>query len=199
MILFINACVRERSRTMRLARALIEKIGESVEEVRLEEIDFPASDEAFLRRRDKLLAEKRYSDPMFALANQFKRADVIVIAAPYWDLSFPAALKQYIEQINAVGVTFRYTEDGVPEGLCRAKKLYYVSTAGGTYVPNEFGFGYVKALAEGFYGISEVACVCAAGLDIYGADPEAILREAIDALDASLSYDQGKGVQARDV
>ena len=29
-----------------------------------------------------------------------------------------------------VGITFRYTSEGVPEGLCRAKRLNYVTTAG---------------------------------------------------------------------
>ena len=61
---------------------------------------------------------------MFELARQFAAADQIVIAAPYWDLSFPAALKQYFEQINVLGITFAYTPEGVPKGLCRARKLY---------------------------------------------------------------------------
>ena len=34
---------------------------------------------------------------MFDLAGQFAGADTIVIAAPFWDLSFPAALKQYMQ------------------------------------------------------------------------------------------------------
>ena len=59
------------------------------------------------------------------------KADIIVIAAPYWDLSFPAQLKDYIERVNAVGVTFDYDQEGIPYGLCRAKKLVYITTAGG--------------------------------------------------------------------
>lgn len=93
------------------------------------------------------------------------------------DLSFPAALKQYLEKINVPGITFYYTPDGVPRGLCRAKELFYVMTAGGTYVPGEFGFGYVETLAKDFYGISEVRLIRAVGLDIDGADPERILAE----------------------
>ena len=81
-----------------------------------------------------------------------------------------------------VGITFRYTEEGVPASLCRAKSLHYVTTAGGNYVPEEFGFGYVKALAQGFYGIPDVRLIRAAGLDIDGADAEAILRAAEESL-----------------
>ncbi len=106
MILFINACVRTDSRTRRLADCLLSKWDDPVTEVRLEDIAFPLTDEAFLQKRDRLIAAGAYSDPMFALATQFAAADIIVIAAPYWDLSFPAALKQYIEQINVLGVTF---------------------------------------------------------------------------------------------
>ena len=96
----------------------------------------------------------------------------------HYDLSFPASLKQYLEQINVVGITFRYSEAGIPVPLCNAKKLYYVTTAGGNYVPDEFGFGYVKALAEGYYGIKDVELIKAVGLDIVGADVERIMKEA---------------------
>ena len=177
-MLFVNACVRGESRTKRLADTLIQKLNVSCEEIRLHEIDFPVTDESFLKKRDRLIAEGAFDDPLFALARQFAGAEAIVIAAPYWDLSFPAALKQYFEQINVLGVTFKYTEDGFPVGLCRADQLYYVTTAGGSYVPHEFGFGYVKALAQNFYGIEDVRLIEASGLDIYGADPEEIVRAA---------------------
>lgn len=179
MNLFINACVRRNSRTKRLADCVLKKIGEPFEEVLLKDLVFPVTDESFLDKRDRLIAEGQFSDSMFSLANQFAEAEKIVIAAPYWDLSFPAALKQYFEQINVVGVTFVYTEEGFPKGLCRAKELTYVTTAGGSYVPEEFGFGYVKALAQGFYGIPEVRLVQAVGLDLVGADAEKILRESM--------------------
>ena len=194
MILLVNACVRRDSRTKILTDRLLAKLKEDtkcnpendikntaenvIEELRLEEMSFPAADEAFLQKRDTLLAAGKLEDPLFAPARQFASADTIVIAAPYWDLSFPAALKQYIEQVNVVGITFEYTPEGFPRGLCRAKKLYYVMTAGGTYVPEEFGYGYVKALAQNFYGIQDVELIKAVGLDIIGADVNKIIGEA---------------------
>ena len=182
MILFLNACVRTESRTKRLADALLALLGGEVCELRLEDLAFPKTDEAFLRRRDGLIAARRFDDSSFALARQFAAAEQIVIAAPYWDLSFPAALKQYFEIINVLGLTFQYTPEGTPLGLCRAKRLWYVTTAGGTFVPEEYGFGYVKALAESFYGIRDVRQVRALGLDIDGADSEDILRRAVERL-----------------
>ena len=178
MVLFINACVRKESRTKELAEFLLSKRNEPYEEVDLNAISFPAVDEAFLQRRDRLIEQQVFSDPLFDLARQFADADEIVIAAPFWDLSFPAALKQYLEQINVVGVTFSYTQEGIPAGLCRAKRLTYITTAGGEFFPEKFGAGYVKALAQSFYGIPEFRLVKATGLDLDGADVEAILESA---------------------
>ena len=178
--LFVNACVRKKSRTRKLAEHLLEKLDQPFEEIRLEDIRFPLVDEAFLRERDRLISEGDFEDPMFDLARQFAEAETIVIAAPYWDLSFPAALKQYLELVNVVGVTFCYTEEGIPAGLCKAGRLYYVTTAGGDWMPEEFGFGYVKALAQNYYGIRDVRLIKAAGLDIIGADVDAILKAAED-------------------
>ena len=183
MILFINACVRTNSRTMRLARRLLTRLDGLVEELCLADCKIPKQNEEYLRKRDRLIDEGAFGAPMFAWARQFSLADEIVIAAPYWDLSFPAILKQYLELINVMGITFRYTAEGTPEPLCRAKRLYYVTTAGGALVPEEYGFGYVKALAENFYGIPEVKLIQAVGLDIVGADVEGILRECEKEID----------------
>ena len=177
-ILLVNACVRKESRTKRLADKLLEYLGGEAEEIRLEEILFGVSDGHFIEERDRLLAAGEYGHPMFRLARSFAAADEIVIAAPFWDLSFPATLKQYFEQVNAIGITFRYTESGEPQGLCRARKLYYVMTAGGPVYSDAYGYGYVKALAQTFYGIPETDLICAEGLDLDGADPEAILQAA---------------------
>ena len=178
MILFINACVRTgHSRTLRLTDVLLKQLNESFTELVLSDIAFQRVDYSYIQTRDLLLSEGDYTNPMFDLARQFAAADTIVIAAPFWDLSFPAILKQYFEQINAAGITFRYTGEGYPVGLCKAKKLYYVTTAGGMFFPEEYGFGYIRALAENFYGIKECIIFKAVGLDIDGADEEQILLE----------------------
>lgn len=183
-ILYVNACVRKNSRTKLLAEKLLARLGRPIEEVRLEEISFPVFNEAFNDRRDRLIAQGDFQDPLFDLARQFSEAETIVIAAPYWDLSFPAMLKQYLEQITVVGLTFKYSEEGVPVSLCRAKRLFYVTTAGGNYVPDDYGFGYVKALVQSYYAIPDVRKIEADGLDIVGADVDAIMAEAEEALNA---------------
>lgn len=177
MVLFINSCVRENSRTLKLAKSLIEKNKFDVVEVKTYTLDFPIVDEDFITKRDSLIANGRFDDDMFKLANQFAKADIIIIAAPIYDLSFPASLKQYIEQINVRGVTFAYTETGRMYSLCKCKKMYYISTTGGPHFTSEYGYGYIKALANQFYGVNDVELIYASGLDIYGANVDEILIE----------------------
>ena len=179
MILFVNACVRKQSRTLRLAKKLLDSLNGDVKEVRLENVAFPVLNEDFINRRDELKNRGEFDNPMFDLARDFAEADTVVVAAPYYDLSFPAMLKQYFEQVNVVGLTFAYSDAGIPQGLCKAKSLYYVTTAGGYILSDEFGFGYVKALANTFYGINDIRQIKAEGLDIVGADVEKIL-ESVD-------------------
>jgi FMN-dependent NADH-azoreductase len=105
-VLYINACARSESRTDRIARALLERLGGLQEEVKLAEMDLQPLSEERLNRRTWLIEEADYTDAMFDLARQFQQADEIVIAAPYWDLSFPAILKLYLENIYVTGACF---------------------------------------------------------------------------------------------
>ena len=148
MILYVNACARPDSRTDRLARALLQKLG-PYEELRL------------------------YDEPLRPMD-----AHRIALSAPLWDLSFPAQLKIYLENIFVTGIVTRYSEAGLPVGLCRAKKLYYVSTSGGPYDPR-FGFDQLRAIATENFGIPEAELVKAELLDIDGCDPEAILHKTM--------------------
>ena len=161
---------------------MLSKLGEPYEELCLERIAFPIVNEEYLNKRDQLISEGDFQNPSFDFARQFSEAKTIVIAAPFLDLSFPSMLKQYLEQINVVGITFKYSEEGVTVALCKANRLIYVTTAGGLYVPEDYGFGYVKALAQYFYGIQDVRKMEAVGLDIYGANVNSIVRDAEDTL-----------------
>ena len=182
-ILFINACVRERSRTLSLAQYILDKLNGEICEINLEQENLKPLDGNMLEKRERFAAENNFSDEMFRYAEEFAVADTIVIAAPYWDLAFPALLKIYLEQITVSGITFRYKK-GIPHGLCRAKRLIYVTTAGGIIYDN-FGFEYVKALAQKLYGIGEVLFFKAENLDIDGNDATELIDKVKNRIDTA--------------
>ena len=193
MTLYINCCVREESRTDRLARAVLQKLGGDFTELKLYGENLKPLDSEMLNKRTALIEQGDYSDQMFDYAKQFAGADTIVLAAPYWDLSFPATLKTYIENIYVTGIVSAYNENGMPVGLCKAKELYYITTAGGPYDPTysygyttaggpydpTYSYGYIESLAKNFFGIPETHLVKAEMLDIEGYDSEEILNREI--------------------
>ena len=175
-ILFINACVRKNSRTLVLAKNMIKDLIGEITELNLNMEDIAPLNTELLEKRDGLLKEGKLDDPMFRYARQFADADAIVIAAPFWDLAFPAKLKIYLEQITVSGITFRYI-DGHPAGLCKAKKLTYITTSGGP-IFDDFGYAYVKMLAQKFYGIEKTEAVRAMNLDVDMISAEELLKKA---------------------
>jgi len=186
MILFVNACVRPSSRTYQLTNYILNKMKDNIEEINLENEKIQPLDWITLQNRDIYINTGDYSSPIFKYAKQFAKANIIVIAAPYWDLSFPAMLKCYFEAITVLGVTFKYTQEGKPIGLCKAKKLIYVTTAGGMIQENDFGFEYVKMLAQKFYGIENIECYRCENLDIAGSNVEDIMENEKRNIDNKL-------------
>lgn len=189
-LLFINACVRgEKSRTLKLARRFLDVYQAKHPDTVITERDLcierlqPQYPEV-LAQRDELWAAGKGDDPMFQPARQFAAADKIVIAAPFWELSFPAILKIYLERITACDITFGYDEAGNSLGLCKADKMLYITTRGGDFSQPEtawmeMGARQLEALCA-MYGIGQFQCLAAEGLDDVRRDKEAILAEAMD-------------------
>lgn len=177
MTLFIDACIGRHSRTAKIAHAFLEGRSDVCELCLEKQYLEPLNEDILYSRMEGILKGNLQHD-YFALARQFAEADEIVIAAPLWDLSFPAKLRVYLENICITNVTFRYSLEGIPEGLCKAKKLTYITTSGGPYLP-DFGYNYIRALSSGFFGIDQTELIYAENLDIVGNDPEAIVEECI--------------------
>jgi FMN-dependent NADH-azoreductase len=136
-----------------------------------------------LALREQLLKENNLEHDLFKLAKQFAAADKIIIAAPFWDLSFPAILKVYMEQISVPEITFGYEND-IPVGLCKAEKLLYITTRGGEFSHGfakefEMGVPYIKAICA-LYGIKNVISICAEGLDMVENDAAEIVNNAME-------------------
>ena len=182
-ILFVDACMRgpELSRTWQLARCFLDRCTALRPRTEILHRDLTGGElspltAALARERDRL-AEHCPDDPMLAPAREMQGADLVVIAAPYWDLSFPAALKVYLEWASTLGITFRYEKDGRQVGMSRARHLVYITTAGGPAAGQNLGYDYLRAWAA-MVGIPATHCVLAENLDVRGAGVEDILSRA---------------------
>lgn len=181
-VLFIDCCIRgAESRTKRLANSFLTALPSDCHVTRLDlmEENLPYFKGAYFDERQRLLEAGDRSHPRFRYAHQFAGADLIVIAAPFWDLSFPALLKVYIEQVSVDGITFGSTEQGL-QGLCRASDMVFLTTRGGFYTGDamEMGSRYLDALHT-FFGVGRYHCVAADGMDVAGFDTEGSLGDAI--------------------
>ena len=185
-VLYVNACVTRNvaSRTHRLAQAYLDKRCNDcrIETVVLEQLSLTPLTGEGLAEREEAIRTGDFSNPTFALARSFAAADEVVIAAPYWDMSFPSLLKLYIEHLCVNRLTFSYDTTGRPRGLVNVKKVVYITTSGGLIGEANLGFYYVKALFSKLFEVTDFAFFSAEGLDIYGNNPEAILTAAIEKI-----------------
>ena len=184
-VLYIDCCIRgEESRTRQLGEAFLFGLSIretfSVERLTLTEEPLIPLTGDFFWQRERLLEKGELSHPRFRYAHQFATADRIVIAAPFWDLSVPALLKIYIENISVQGITFDVDEETGLFGICRAEKMFFLTTRGSDYSrsPLETGIPMMRNLAT-FFGIQEFDYVAADGLDLLIEPPEIILGRAI--------------------
>ena len=181
-LLFVNACMRtERSRTLDLCQEFLKQYTAhdpqcSVIHRDLTSASLPVLTGPMAEERDAIPATEK-DHPMLKLAWEAAQADLILVGAPYWDMTFPAALKVYLEWASAIGVTFGYTKEGQQVGLCKARHLVFITTAGGPIGNLNLGYDYLKAWAD-MVGIPQTHCLTAENLDIRGADVEGILASA---------------------
>ena len=170
-LVVIDACVRQdQSRTWRIAEpivdALMKRYETTVYHLPMMEDIVPLNPGTFAERGNG-------ETPQWAVdcARTIADADRILIAAPFWDMSFPAVLKAFIEQTSLYDITFA---DNGREcvGLCKCEKVLYITTRGmdiQTGDPREQGSPYIKALSA-LWGLGEVLVLAASGMDYAGED-----------------------------
>ena len=187
-LLFVDCCISQRgpgSRTAALAKAYLEAFlaahpGWEMETVSQETLlGLRPFNPAMLDERTALAAVGAFDAPVFALARQFRAADRVVVAAPFWDLSFPAALRTYIEYISANGLAYHYDAQGC-HGDCRAEQLVYLTSGGDVERPDSAGVLYWRQLSA-MFGIGGFGYVFAGGLDLDPARAPELLAAAEEA------------------
>ena len=122
------------------------------------------------------------------LTDQFKEADMYVIAAPMWSLSFPAPLKEYIDCIVMDEKTISIKENKT-EGLLNDKQrgMVYIQSSGGNIpwilrmVLNK-GLNYVHDVM-GTMGIKRFEELLVDGTGFTEEEKNEAIEKAIDKID----------------
>jgi FMN-dependent NADH-azoreductase len=131
------------------------------------------------------LSERQLS--ALALSNELvaeiKQHDSIIIAAPMYNFTIPTTLKNWIDFIARVGVTFSYTATG-PVGLIEGKRAIIVTTRGGVHKDGatDHVVPYLTTLL-GFIGINNVETIYAEALNMGPDAAEAGIIQAKLAID----------------
>ena len=99
-----------------------------------------------------------------ALIAEIQAHDTLVLGIPMYNFGVPVQLKNWIDAIARVGVTFRYTANGA-EGLLSGKKVYLALARGGRYrdTAADSQVPYLKTVL-GFLGLTELHFIYAEGL-----------------------------------
>ena len=172
-VLYIKANIKPEgaSRTFRVSDCFIEAYKKNHPEDTVIELDLYKEDIDFLqpdtlKQMSGPKNEESKKNPALKYAYQFAQADKYVIAAPFWNLSFPAILKAYIDYISVSGITFKYTSEG-SIGLLKNKKAVHIVSRGGNYEnsPSEMGDRYLRALLH-FFGVDDVRTIAINNLDV---------------------------------
>ena len=116
-----------RSHTYQVANKVEDKLKDVGHEVvRYEAFDMPLYKPQFDETGEVIV-----NDDFDAMIAQFKTCDEIVISSPFWNWSFPWALKNLIEGLIQKNKTFVYGKKG-PEGtLKNIQRLTIYWTSGG--------------------------------------------------------------------
>jgi FMN-dependent NADH-azoreductase len=117
------------------------------------------------------------------LVRELKDADLIVIGAPMYNFGMPSTLKAWFDHVLRARVTFRYTEEGKPEGLVTGKKAIVVESRAGFYSQGpaaamDHQEPHIRTLL-GFMGVTDVTFVRAEKL-AFG--PEAASQAIAEAV-----------------
>jgi FMN-dependent NADH-azoreductase len=97
------------------------------------------------------------------LVRELNEAEVIVIGAPMYNFGMPSTLKAWFDHVLRARVTFRYNEEGKPEGLVKGKKAIVVESRAGFYSEGpaatmDFQEPHIRFLL-GFIGITDVTFI----------------------------------------
>lgn len=164
-LLYIDACIRDdESRTKRIAEPIVKALEAKYDVQRyiLNDMNLTIVQKELVKKRNCGIIDPE----VMTWAETVRDADRIVIAAPFWDMSIPAALKNFFELCSILDVTFK-TNDKTCYGNCKAEKMLFITTRG-MDIPTgdirEQATSYLKALSW-LWGIGPLQVVSAQNMD----------------------------------
>lgn len=180
-IVYINCCIRGNdSRTLKIAQPIIQDIRKYAEvvEINLAELDLKPYNKALYSEKANGYIEHRYIEYSKLVAD----SDGLIIAAPFWDMSFPSQLKTFLEGISLFDVMF-ISDDKQCIGIAKCPFMLFITTRG-MNIPQgnelEQATPYLKALCW-LWGIKDFQCVDAYNFDYLSEDKIAnAIKEAVD-------------------
>ena len=142
----VNSKSEEDSASKTVGRRLVNAIVEKDRDTEVHELDLyqrhiPQLKGCYFESRSAIVnetarlklspEEQREVADIEALCDQFRDADIYVVAAPMWSLSFPAPLKEYLDCVIQSGKTIEF-ENKKPRGLLGNKHrvFLYVQSSG---------------------------------------------------------------------
>ena len=186
-VLYIKANIKQEgeSRTFKVSDSFVEEYKKNNPNDEVVVLDLYKENIDFLRPEDLGVIfgpknEESKNNPKLKYAYQFAEADKYIIAAPMWNLSFPAILKAYIDYVSVTGITFKYTAEG-PVGLLNNKKAIHIVASVSTSVIPKNPNIVLKYLSPISYGaLTYSPPLAIENLDVIGADVEGKVNDAIN-------------------
>lgn len=199
----VNSKPEELSASKTVARKFVNRFLEINKDFEVEELDLykehiPRLEYQYFEKRNcivseedtKQLCEKERSEvqKIRQLCDQFISANVYVIAAPMWSLSFPAPLKEYVDCILQDQKTISFGEHKI-NGLLEDKDrtLVYIQSSGGKIpwllkpVMNK-GVNYIESIVK-LMGVKKCEELLVDGTGFTKEEQQNAINEAIDKID----------------
>ncbi len=98
-------------------------------------------------------------------AEQFNKADVLVLTMPMWNFTVPAIMKAWIDQVLTPGLTFSISKEEGIKPLHKVKSIVLLVASGGVYKEGDERDALTSEVraAFGFVGIDDIEIVWAEG------------------------------------
>lgn len=113
---------------------------------------------------------------------QFLNADKIIIANPLWNMAPQTRLKAWLDTINVVGKTFKYTDYG-PVPLTEGKKALHIQSSGSIFSGTDPCSQIIHGILT-FVGVTDITQFFIEGLDQHSKEREQRLAHYLTEIKA---------------